>query len=324
MDAGGGCVGTDCPSEPVPLAPSCDDGVRNGDETGDDCGGSCPARCSNGGGCQSDADCGGGLFCASSSECANVSCNDSEQNGTESAVDCGGDCPGCPDGTACNTDADCSSRVCGAAGSCAVPSCGDGAQNGSETGVDCGGSCPLGCEDGTTCSDDDDCSSQVCGAAGCGPGPLLCCQAASCDDGVRNGTEPVTDCGAAPCELCPVGSPCLDNAQCQNGACVGGVCANPASCTDGVQNGTESSADCGGGCPRCPDLRTCREDADCNNNNCDVFGFCISCGDNVVNGTETGVDCGGADPFCRRCNPGELCFFNTDCLSGFCFGGFCG
>jgi hypothetical protein len=324
----GGCIGTDCPGEPVPLAPSCTDGVQNGDETGDDCGGSCPDRCQSGGGCGSDADCGEGLFCApSSSQCADSSCNDSVLNGTESAEDCGGDCPACADGVGCNTDADCISLVCGADGTCAAPTCADGARNGDEAGVDCGGSCPLACDDGTICSVNEDCLSQVCDEPGCGPGPVRCCQAPSCDDGVQNGTEPVTDCGNGACGLCPLGNPCIQNAQCQTGACLDGVCApppTPPTCTDGAQNGTESSVDCGGpDCPRCVDLRTCFQASDCNNNNCQN-GLCISCGDTVRNGTETGIDCGGADPFCRRCNPGEQCFVNTDCISGFCFGGFCG
>ena len=44
------------------------------------------------------------------------SCSDGVQNGTETAVDCGGDCSACP-------------------------ICTDGIQNGSETGIDCGGDC---------------------------------------------------------------------------------------------------------------------------------------------------------------------------------------
>jgi hypothetical protein len=49
-------------------------------------------------------------------------CNDRRQNGTETGVDCGGDCPPCP-------------------------TCDDGRRNGGETGVDCGGPCPecVGC-----------------------------------------------------------------------------------------------------------------------------------------------------------------------------------
>ena len=48
--------------------------------------------------------------------CSTSSCNDGIQNGTETGVDCGGECPACP-------------------------TCTDGVMNGTETGVDCGGSC---------------------------------------------------------------------------------------------------------------------------------------------------------------------------------------
>jgi hypothetical protein len=325
----GACVGTDCSEPPplVPLAPSCDDGVSNGDETGADCGGSCPNSCSAGSGCSTDADCGPGLFCApGASECASISCSDEVQNGEEAAVDCGGSlCPGCPDGSACTGNPDCASGVCGATSTCSPPACNDRVQNGSESAVDCGGVCPLDCADGAACLVNADCQSQVCDDTGCAAGLALCCQEPSCDDGVRNGGEPVVDCGNAACELCPLGNPCFAGAQCASGTCTGGACANPPTCTDNALNGNESAVDCGGDtCQRCQDRQTCNAAADCVNNNCDAFGICISCGDNVRDGTETGVDCGGADPFCRRCNAGEGCFANTDCISQFCFNGLCG
>lgn len=55
--------------------------------------------------------------------CTTSSCNDGIQNGDETGVDCGGECPACP-------------------------TCDDGVMNGDETGVDCGGSCadcPTAC-----------------------------------------------------------------------------------------------------------------------------------------------------------------------------------
>ncbi|MEL7250621.1 MAG: zinc metalloprotease, partial [Bacteroidota bacterium] len=101
------------------TAPTCNDGIQNGDETGVDCGGSdCPAcpTCDDGiqNGDETGIDCGG-------SDCpACPTCDDGIQNGDETGVDCGGsDCPACP-------------------------TCNDGIQNGNETGVDCGGSdCPA-------------------------------------------------------------------------------------------------------------------------------------------------------------------------------------
>ena len=65
-------------------------------------------------------------FCVGEPE--EPSCEDGEQNGDETGIDCGGEnCPDCP----------------------TEPSCDDGVQNGDETGVDCGGEncpdCPTEC-----------------------------------------------------------------------------------------------------------------------------------------------------------------------------------
>ena len=314
------CEGTDCTSAPpLPLTPSCDDGRQNGDEDGVDCGGSCSARCALGERCEEAVDCGGAC-----PPCpAPASCVDGAQNGAESAVDCGGDaCPRCGVGQTCGAASDCTSGVC-AGGRCAAPSCVDQTRNGTETGTDCGGGCPQRCGTGVGCGTPLDCASGVCDGP-CGPGLALCCQAPTCDDGVRNGGEPATDCGTPACGACALGRACFVDAECASGFCQGGVCRDPGTCNDGVQNGRETGTDCGGGtCPRCVDLSPCTQPSDCINNNCDFRGICISCGDNVTDGTETGVDCGGADPFCRRCNPGERCIVNGDCTDGSCFGGFC-
>lgn len=76
-------------------APTCSDGVQNGDETGVDCGGSCApcVSCSDGvqNGDETGVDCGG-----SCAPC--VSCNDGIQNGDETGVDCGGSCAPCNTG----------------------------------------------------------------------------------------------------------------------------------------------------------------------------------------------------------------------------------
>ncbi len=78
-------------------------------------------------------------------------CSDGEQNGNETAIDCGGPdcdpCPTCTDGiqNGSETGVDCG-------GDCDdCPTCSDGIQNGTETGVDCGGDCDA-CE--TTVDED--------------------------------------------------------------------------------------------------------------------------------------------------------------------------
>lgn len=102
--------------EPCVYIPTCDDKIKNSDETGVDCGGRCPAC---------------------------PTCTDGIQNGGESGIDCGGPCitpcPSCSDGLQ-NQDeegVDCGA-ICG--NKCAT--CNDGRKNGHERGVDCGGSCP--------------------------------------------------------------------------------------------------------------------------------------------------------------------------------------
>ncbi len=81
----------------VGAAPTCNDGIQNGDETGVDCGGTnCPAcpTCNDGiqNGSETGVDCGG-------PDCAACpTCNDGIQNGSETGVDCGG-----PDCAPCNT-----------------------------------------------------------------------------------------------------------------------------------------------------------------------------------------------------------------------------
>ncbi len=104
--ASGGSFGS---SESTPFclgggpAPTCTDGVQNGDETGVDCGGSaCPpcATCTDGiqNGDETGVDCGG----SACPPCA--TCTDGIQNGDETGVDCGGSaCPPCPVGCTDNT-----------------------------------------------------------------------------------------------------------------------------------------------------------------------------------------------------------------------------
>ncbi len=81
-------------------APTCTDGIQNGNETGVDCGGpDCPAcpTCTDGiqNGNETGVDCGG-------PDCpACPTCNDGIQNGDETGVDCGGSCPPCGGGGGC-------------------------------------------------------------------------------------------------------------------------------------------------------------------------------------------------------------------------------
>ena len=108
-------------------------------------------------------------FCVTSVGGPEPTCEDGEQNGDETGVDCGGaDCPACA-------------------------TCDDGIQNGTETGVDCGGSCTacVTCDDGIQNGTE---TGVDCGGS--------CAACATCDDGIQNGTETGVDCGGPDCSPC--------------------------------------------------------------------------------------------------------------------------
>jgi hypothetical protein len=116
VDCGGGCpdgcavgktclqgmdcedlVCGDCDGGCVCLAPSCDDGLQNGDEIDVDCGPDCTKTCAVGSMCLEND------WCVSEScvndVCAAPTCEDGIFNGNEEDIDCGGDCPdACPMG----------------------------------------------------------------------------------------------------------------------------------------------------------------------------------------------------------------------------------
>ena len=98
--------------------------------------------------------------------------------------------------------------------------CGDGQVQGDEA-----------CDDGN--DDDTDACSNL-------------CEAATCRDGVRNGSEADIDCGGD-CSPCGTGAGCGGPEDCEHGVCVEGTCAAP-SCRDGVANQGEITADCGPVC----------------------------------------------------------------------------
>ena len=112
------------------------------------------------------------------------------------------------------------------------PTCDDGIQNGNETGVDCGGDC-----------------------AAC----------PTCDDGVQNGNETGVDCGGD-CAACPTCDDGLQNGN-ETGVDCGGDCAACPTCDDGIQNGEETGIDCGG-----PDCEPC-ETGPCSYGDIDVEDF---------------------------------------------------
>jgi cysteine-rich repeat protein len=171
---------------------------------------------------------GGSLFCDNStcsfdtSACTsrnasiNSSCFDSNKNGDETDLDCGGSCLGCIEGKSCMIHGDCRSLYC-KNNFCAVPSCDDGVRNGLETDVDCGASCPP-CAMDMNCSIDSDCVSNF-----CNPGSKKCSEP-SCTDGIQNGNEADVDCGSSCPNKCVLDQKCLSPNDCQSGLCDAGLC----------------------------------------------------------------------------------------------------
>ena len=152
-------------SENSSPAESCNDKVKNQNETDVDCGGSCSA-CTDGATCLVSMDCSSG-YC-DNGLCADApvaTCSDNIQTQDETDVDCGGTiCPACGNGATCTSSDDCNSGTCDN-GTCAAPpvaTCSDNIQNQDETAVDCGGVICTACADGSACAVSADCISGIC------------------------------------------------------------------------------------------------------------------------------------------------------------------
>ncbi|MRG91259.1 hypothetical protein [Polyangium spumosum] len=166
-------------------------------------------------GCTQTSECGSGPPWYTCDETVNVCfrCDDGVKNGTETDVDCGGECiDRCGLGKACKVTADCA-EACDN-GVCV--SCFDGVKNGGEGDVDCGGICADKCGTNQSCNVPADCTSGVCTGNKC--------IAPSCSDGVANGTETDVDCGGGGgCPKCGPGKKCNGGGDCLN-SCVEGTC----------------------------------------------------------------------------------------------------
>ncbi|APR82401.1 Multiple EGF-like-domain protein 3 precursor [Minicystis rosea] len=320
VDCGGSCspcktdaaclVAADCESSVcsgTPLkcqAPSCSDTVKNGTESDLDCGGSCTKKCDPGQACTADTDCIGGK--CSGSVCL-ATCTDQIKNGGESDVDCGGGtCPKCVVNKDCTAGTDCASGVC-TSNKCQAPTCSDGVKNGTETDADCGGSCPVKCTPGQKCASATDCATGVCS------GNPLTCQAPSCADLTKNGTETDVDCGGSCTTKCGLNKACGTGADCTSGVCTGNVCV-AASCGDGVKstgegcddhnktNGDGCSSLCfveaGFTCSGSPSVcvTTCGDGVKASTEGCDDHNKTNGDGCSATCTVETGFSCTGTVP----------------------------
>jgi len=286
----------------------------DGKGCGDDgCGGSCGV-CPAGSSCQAGA-------CKPDAACGNGLCDGTETCSTcwaDCACDCGEVCAaGVCTWKACDGK-ECGSDGCGGScGTCAahhvcelglchyVPWCGDGACDPSEDCADCPVDCACDCGESCTagvCAFTA-CVGKLCGDDGCGGSCGTCADHYACNqgacayvpwcgDGVCNGDETCSSCGAD----CACGC----GQACDHGACVFTACEGKACGSDG----------CGGSCGTCPDHHACQKGA---------CAYVPWCGDGTCDPDE---DCGACPSDCA-CGCGEACL-GTTCVFAACDGKVCG
>ncbi|MFM2152050.1 MAG: hypothetical protein RL199_485 [Pseudomonadota bacterium] len=289
------------------------------------CGASAERACDRGERCSSDDDCADDGRCTDAVCLATCSTDGDCLTGQTCIA---GVCRS-PAGVACVAQSECSGAtdvcaltaaglVCSARACRAQASCDDGVRNQSETDVDCGGVCADGrigkvCAAGKACQLGENCASGVCRSGKCA--------AATCSDGMKNGSEKGIDCGATGCGKCPAGTAMAegDASFCDSGLVTGGACAR-RTCSDGSKNGDETDVDCGGTlCAPCADTKACAVGRDCESGVCARLAGTLKCAvptgaDKARNGSETDVDCGGPDRT-RKCIARQRCFEDTDCAN---------
>jgi hypothetical protein len=270
-------------------------------------------------GCSSRSDCSSrkcfGGFC--------FACNNGLKDGSETGVDCGGDCSACPVGQGCSSLFDCSSRYCvdwssitGTVGQdlkCA--DCTNGIKDEIEAGIDCGlaAGCQL-CNVGVSCLSDADCNSHMCDVGGTGlcidPSPE-----ATCGNNEMGGAETCVDGGGDECTN--IGRTCPTCAA----TCTGTLTSDPNSACAAtaafIASPVAENCPTDDGCAFSvaeTDACSCSTDADCTSQ-CSSTGYCFSCTNGIQDGDETDIDCGGP---CTRCAVGQTCTNAADCSSDSC------
>jgi hypothetical protein len=275
---GGDCVSKVCDATTLLcVAPTCADGVLNGDETDVDCGGGsfdgntpCP-KCADKDHCQLNTDCVNNL-CFGTGPGTCVSCMDGVKDGNETGVDCGGaQCDAqnktCATGQGCAVASDCTTGFCQASMTCALRPLGQSCTSGSQC---AGGNCISGFCCNTACSGACQACSMAltglgngtCGSVGngtaCNDGNL-CSLASACVSGVCTETAAVTCTASDQCHIagtcnpvtgacsnpsaadgtsCNDGNPCDTNDVCASGTCTAGT---TTTCSTGLC-GTSLSA----------------------------------------------------------------------------------
>lgn len=236
-------------------------------------------------------------------------CANTVKDGSETDVDCGGECKPCTGGHTCQQGSDCDNGFC-VEGICCDTACQElcrtcnGNDNGGKSGV-CS-KANAGLDPGARCSGQ--------GLGTCDEGG-----ACRCKNGMRDGAETDVDCGGPDCQKCGDGHACSGNGDCGSGHCIGGICCN-TDCTGPCHACNLAPHWVGrcvpvfsgekGGCPSgqgCTPSHTCgggkANDAGCSSNNQCISASCA-----------TGYD--------NKCHPrgpaGDPCTSQYNCQSGTC------
>lgn len=188
-----------------------------------------------------------------------ASCSNGVEDGTETDVDCGGDCSACDNGDGCEAFDDCASLFCDA-GTCAV--CSDSTDCAAAAGTWCdgsnmGGTCVPTKAIAVTCANNDECTSRFCADNVCCDvacdGTCESCIGSDTTSGVTGTcaavvptTDPGDECAA---QVCGGGNTCVDLCGLQP-APPGGTC--PAACNGGCAGGVCTVNCAAGTCSPCP------------------------------------------------------------------------
>lgn len=119
--------------------------------------------------CRGDEQCPDGTSCNGAGACVAPACDDGARNGIETDVDCGGSCPPCALGRACEAAVDCQSGAC-IERVCSEPPPGCEDCDASAVCVAPGSAQPCACRsgylgDGFACADVDECADGIDGCA---------------------------------------------------------------------------------------------------------------------------------------------------------------
>ena len=321
--------------------PHCENNVMDYSETGIDCGGttcrSLGRLCGSDAGCSTGNDCQQGMRCDVGGTGKCFACSNRVRDGSEVDMDCGGGC-----GTGCGDVAQQVTAVDATSQRVTLPAC-VAADGVTARACRCYGD--RDCTSGRCCKKMD--GNGRCFFDGFG----LEDQVGECisyANGVidPDGDETDVDCGGgatgddgplrcAIAQMCAIDDDCLthncENVDATSGRGTCGAVSLDVTCQSGTMDADETDVDCGGsGCPglqalaalatplsgRCVDGLMCRSNSDCESNNCDRDGKCVSCQNSARDGDETDVDCGGS---CNACADSSMCQADTDCNSNNCF-----